>query len=86
MAAPPSLTSRVRGEFLEMPGLRLTLAQACRLWDLDLVTCTEVLSDLMSQQFLHRTPDGAYVAFPMTRPVAAKASLVHGSRRVPRTA
>ena len=30
-----ALVHRVRGEFLEMPGLRLTRAQAQRLWGLD---------------------------------------------------
>ena len=30
-----ALVQRVRGEFREMPGLRLTFAQACRLWQLD---------------------------------------------------
>ena len=29
------LLARVRGEFLEMPGLQLAAAQAARLWDVD---------------------------------------------------
>jgi hypothetical protein len=29
---PESLVARVRGEYFEMLGLRVTLAQACRLW------------------------------------------------------
>ena len=33
------LLSRVRGEFREMPGLRLSLEQAMRLWALDRATC-----------------------------------------------
>ena len=28
----PGLLLRIRGEFLEMPGMRLTLRQAMRLW------------------------------------------------------
>ena len=34
---PPlsELLGRIRGEYLEMPGLKLTLAQAQRLWGLD---------------------------------------------------
>ena len=28
----PTLVDRVRGEFMEMPGLQLTMAQAARLW------------------------------------------------------
>ena len=32
------MTWRIRGEFLEMPGLRLTSAQAARLWHVDAAT------------------------------------------------
>ena len=32
---PDGFFQRVQGEFLEMPGLRLTQPQACRLWGLD---------------------------------------------------
>jgi Fic family protein len=51
---------RVRGEFREMPGLTLTLAQAGRLWSLDADTCSEVLSHLVAAGFLSRRPDGAF--------------------------
>jgi hypothetical protein len=30
---------RVQGEYIEMPGLRLTIAQAQRLWGLDRAVC-----------------------------------------------
>ena len=33
--ATEDVLRRVQGEFLEMPGLRLTEAQARRLWNLD---------------------------------------------------
>jgi hypothetical protein len=61
---PPSdlLFARIRGEFREMPGLRLTLAQACRLWQLDAVTCEFLLQMLVAETFLARTKDGAFVA------------------------
>jgi len=52
---------RVRGEFLEMPGLRLTPAQARRLWRLDETACDAVLGALVDAQFLERTRDGAFV-------------------------
>jgi hypothetical protein len=32
---PEWLVTRVRGEFFEMPGLRLTFEQACPLWQMD---------------------------------------------------
>ena len=55
-----AITERVRGEFREMPGLTLTLAQAGRLWSLDPATCTEVLTSLVGSGFLSRRPDGAF--------------------------
>ncbi len=82
MAAPVPLVARIRGEYREMPGLRLTSAQACRLWQIDPATCNEVLGELISEGFLHRTTDGSYVVLPgpqravrasMTSPRAARA-------------
>jgi hypothetical protein len=52
---------RVRGEFLEMPGLRLTPAQAGRLWRLDETACQAILGALVDARFLARTRDGAFV-------------------------
>ena len=44
---------RVRAEFVEMPGLRLTPAQATRLWGLDGPACHAVIEALKRQfQFL----------------------------------
>ena len=59
-AVEAQVAERVRGEFREMPGLTLTLAQAGRLWSLDAVTCADVLSHLVSTGFLCRRPDGAF--------------------------
>jgi hypothetical protein len=52
---------RVRGEYLEMPGLRLTPAQARRLWLLDETACGVVLRTLLDARFLSKTRDGAFV-------------------------
>lgn len=52
---------RIRGEFLEMPGLRLTRAQAQRLWRLDENACEAVLGALVDARFLAKTRDGAFV-------------------------
>lgn len=57
----PDLLARVRGEYLEMPGLRLTLRQAQRLWGLDSSTCRDVLADLVGTGFLVARADGTYV-------------------------
>ena len=54
------IAERVRGEFREMPGLTLTLAQAGRLWSLDGSTCGEVLDHLVETGFLCRRADGTY--------------------------
>jgi hypothetical protein len=51
---------RIRGEFLEMPGLRLTPQQARRLWLLDERSCEAVLAALVKARFLVRTRDGAF--------------------------
>ena len=50
---------RVRAEFLEMPGLRLTPAQASRLWNLDVDACRAVIDALVAESFLRWTVSGA---------------------------
>lgn len=52
---------RVQGEFLEMPGLRLTQPQARRLWGLDAASCDALLGALVEANFLFRTRDGAFM-------------------------
>ncbi len=64
---------RVRGEFLEMPGLRLTSAQARRLWALDAASCDALLGALVDAKFLFRTRDGAFMRVEHASP--AKAAL-----------
>lgn len=55
------LEERIRGEFLEMPGLRLTPQQASRLWAVDRATSESMLDRLTSTGFLSRTREGAYL-------------------------
>jgi DNA-binding IclR family transcriptional regulator len=76
-----ALVARIQGEFREMPGLRLTVAEACRLWQLDASTCTAIVDALVVQGFLVRRRDGAFVALPAT-PKALKVD--HTSARVTR--
>lgn len=75
MPADERLLARIRGEFGEMPGLRLSLAQACRLWQLDATTCLALLDELVAEGYLHHTREGMYIAFPIARPRPAKADL-----------
>jgi len=51
---------RLRGEFLEMPGLRLTVQQAERLCGVDPVTCKAILDALVEAKFLSIKQDGSY--------------------------
>ena len=53
------LVGRIRSEFLEMPGLRLTVTQASRLWGLDEGSCRHVIDVLIGSSFLRWTPGGA---------------------------
>ena len=76
MQAPPAriredIVRRVRGEFLEMPGLRLTEPQARRLWALEPSLCNAVLSELVDNGFLLRTRDGAFVRVDVASPIKA---------------
>ena len=58
---PLEVLQRVQGEYIEMPGLRLTIAQAQRLWGLDRAVCDALLGALVEAKFLFRTRDGAFV-------------------------
>lgn len=55
------LLQRIQSEFLEMPGMRLTLAQAQRLWGLDRTVCEALLGALVQARFLCRTREGAFI-------------------------
>ena len=65
-AAPAATTiddwlHRIRAEYLEIPGLRLTEPQARRLWNLDPVMSEALLTALLDVKFLKRSPGGAYM-------------------------
>ena len=55
------MLQRIYGEFLEMPGLRLTCHQAQRLWDLDEQTCRQLLAFLVDAKFLYQPRHGMYM-------------------------
>ena len=80
---PTTHVRRIFSEYLEMPGLRLTSAQAQRLWGLDADACANALRVLVEVGFLRRTDAGQYVrltdgsaAMPALR--MAKAELEDG--------
>lgn len=51
-----AVVARVRSEFVEMPGMQLTLPQATRLWNLGADDCRAVIDALVDQGFLMWTP------------------------------
>ena len=63
---------RIRGEYLEMPGLRLTARQAQRLWHLDRARCEVLLNALADARFLWRTADGAFIRRDGNSPVETR--------------
>lgn len=64
---------RLRGEFLEMPGLRLTATQAQRLCGVESTICQAVLDALVVEDFLRLNTQGIY----------SRVSDGHPSRRHP---
>jgi hypothetical protein len=59
MKESETIIRRIQEEFREMPGLRLTPAQATRLWGLETETCRAVIDELVAAAFLRWTPAGA---------------------------
>lgn len=54
------MVQQVCNEFDDMPGLRLTLAQAQRLWGLDARSCRQLLDALVEAKFLDTSDHGLY--------------------------
>jgi hypothetical protein len=68
--------SRLRAEFLEMPGLRLKSEQVQRLCGIERTICQLVLDSLVDAKFLCVKSDGAYARVTdgeVSRPHAATA-------------
>jgi hypothetical protein len=59
---------RIQGEYVEMPGLRLTTAQAQRLWGLERDICDALLGALVDAKFLSQTRDGSFVRLDGAKP------------------
>ena len=78
---------RIRAEYLEMPGVRLTPAQVEWTCGIDLAICTRVLEQLASAGFLCRTEEGSYARVAAgrrgSRLTMARAA-PRRARRVPR--
>ena len=55
--------TRLRAEYLEMPGLQLTQGQVQRLCGLERAVCERVLDTLVDMRFLYLTVNGTYARF-----------------------
>lgn len=69
---------RLRAEFLEMPGLRLTAEQAHRFCGVERAACASALDLLVQEKFLSAKADGTYARATdgdVTRRRTAKAAI-----------
>ena len=88
MRTAKDLLSRIRAEFLEMPGMRLTIQQGQRLFGIDRTLCQTVLDSLVGEKFLWVTADGLYgrrTEGSIPRPHQAKAHLGNAHHRAKRS-
>ena len=82
-SAGNTLLTRIRGEYMEMPGLRPSLAQAKRLCGVERGPCTRVLDALVAERFLCVKANGMYARLTdgdVSRPRPAQAGLGAGRR------
>jgi hypothetical protein len=59
---------RIQGEFVEVPDLHLTAAQAQRVWGLERDVCDALLGALVDAKFLARTRDGSFIRLDAMKP------------------
>ena len=52
---------RIQTEYVEMPGLKLTLPQAGRLFGLPVHVCNDALTILLAGGFLFQMADGSFI-------------------------
>ena len=62
-----------------MPGLRLTVRQASRFWQLDHKECEAALHELVQSNILYRTMDGYYIGRPQSRQATPRPSITASS-------
>jgi hypothetical protein len=60
LAGTDLVLQRICGEYLEMPGLRLTVKQTARFWSMDEQTCARSLDYLVEIGFLARVGQDTY--------------------------
>ncbi len=71
--------NRIRAEYMEMPGMHLTVQQVQRLCGIERAICQMVLDGLVDEGFLSLKPNGHYArrtdGADVHRPQPAKADL-----------
>jgi hypothetical protein len=84
MTVPQDIVERVRSEYLEMPGMRLTPQQLQRLCGIGPSLCDAVLESMVAARFLTARPDGTYVRASdgLPQPRMIKAAARHQHRAV----
>lgn len=60
-AVTDGVRRRAQAEYLEMPGLKLTAAQASRLWHVDAAASATLLDSMVEAGVLYKTTDGSYL-------------------------
>ena len=73
MSSVPILIERIRSEYLALPGLKLSAAQARRLWPATDEVLHAAIAALIDEGFLRCLPSGTYIALPRPHRAAAKA-------------
>lgn len=87
MSSVPVLIERIRSEYLALPGLKLSEAQARRLWPATDDALQAAIAALIDEGFLRHLPSGTYIAVPRPHGAAAKVDaaprVLHASVRCP---
>jgi len=71
MFSTSTLIRQIRDEYQNMPGLKLTREQACRLWAVNNETFDAAIDALVEEGFLHTTGTGKFIALPRRAGAAA---------------
>ena len=62
MSESSRLIERIRTEYQSVPGLKITYAQAARLWSAPEADCAAAFETLVAEGFLWRAPSGRYLS------------------------
>ena len=83
---PREILERIRAEFVEMPGLRLTLDQVARLCGAERTQCKAALDALVETKILWLKSDGRYtrlteghLRLPLAAPARSHAQIAKAS-------